>query len=63
MGRSLGVVIPKKLVIKEHIRPNETVDIFIKKRTNPIKETFGTLKFKETTKEILRRSDKEAWDE
>ncbi len=62
-GRSLGVVIPKKFVVKEHIRPNETVEIFIRKRNNPMKETFGTLKFDKSTEEILRKSDKEAWDE
>jgi len=30
---------------------------------NPLKKTFGTLKFKKSTDEVLNESDKEAWDE
>ena len=62
-GRSLGVVLPKKKIIKEGIKENETVVLLIGKRTNALKETFGTFKFKRTTQEILDESDKEDWDE
>ena len=62
-GRSLGVVLPKEKVIKEGIKENETVMLLIGKRTNALKETFGTFKFKRTTQEILDESDKEDWDE
>ena len=33
------------------------------KGKNPIKETFGALKFKRRTEEILDESDKEDWNE
>ena len=62
-GRSLGVVLPKEKIIKEGIKENETVVLLIGKRTNALKETFGTFKFKRTTQEILDESDKEDWDE
>lgn len=62
-GRSVGVVIPKEAVVRERIKTGDTVRLLIKKKENPLKETFGTLKFKKTTQEILRESDEESWDE
>ena len=62
-GRSLGVVIPKDKVKKEGIKENETIKLLIIKKTNVLKETFGTMKFKRTTQEILDESDRVDWDE
>ena len=62
-GRSFGVVIPKEKAIDEDIKENEVVHLLIGKRTNVLKETFGTLKLKTTTQEILDESDREDWDE
>ena len=62
-GRSFGVVIPKERVIGKGIRENETISILIGKRTSALKETFGTLKLKKTTQEILDESDRQDWDE
>ncbi len=33
------------------------------KKKSLLKETFGKLKFKKSTKELLKESDKEDWDE
>ena len=62
-GRSFGVVIPKDKVKEEGIKENEIVRLLIAKRTNVLKETFGTMKFKRSTQEILDESDREDWDE
>ena len=62
-GRSFGVVIPKDKVKEEGIKENETIKLLIIKKTNVLKETFGTMKFKRTTQEILDESDREDWDE
>ena len=62
-GRSLGVVLPKEGVQQEGIGKNDTVTLLITKKRNALRETFGTLKFKKTTDEILKESDEEAWDE
>lgn len=62
-GRSFGIIIPKEAVIKERIKPGDTVKILIKKKANPLKETFGILKLKRSTKEILDEIDKEGWNE
>ena len=62
-GRSFGVVIPKDKIKEEGIKENETIRLLIGKKTNVLKETFGTLKFKRTTQEILDESDRQDWDE
>ena len=62
-GRSFGIVIPKEKIKEEGIKENETVKLFISKKTNVLKETFGTMKFKRSTQEILDESDREDWDE
>ncbi|MBI2653993.1 AbrB/MazE/SpoVT family DNA-binding domain-containing protein [Candidatus Woesearchaeota archaeon] len=62
-GRSFGVVIPKEKIREEGIKENEIIKLLIAKKTNVLKETFGTLKFKRTTQEILDESDREDWDE
>ena len=62
-GRSFGVVIPKEKIREEGIKENETIKLFIAKRTNVLKETFGTFKFKKSTDEMMREIDKELWRE
>ncbi|MBI2652505.1 AbrB/MazE/SpoVT family DNA-binding domain-containing protein [Candidatus Woesearchaeota archaeon] len=61
-GRSFGVVIPKEKIKEEGIKENETIRLLIGKKTNVLKETFGTFKFKKTTQEMLDEIDKESWD-
>lgn len=62
-GRSIGVVIPKDAVVSEHLKAGDTVELLLLKKTNALKETFGTLKFKKTTDEILKEIKGESWDE
>lgn len=61
-GRSFGVVLPKISVKEAGIRKNETVTLLVARERNLLKETFGTLRFKKSTDEILKESDEEAWD-
>ena len=62
-GRSFGVVIPKDKIKQEGIKDNETITLLITKRTNVLRETFGTMKFKKSTDEMMREIDKELWGE
>ncbi len=62
-GRSMGVVIPKTVAIQEHIKSGDTVKLLILKKSNPIKKTFGTFKFKKNTEQMLKEADEEAWNE
>lgn len=60
-GNSIGIALPKEMIEKEHIKPNETLIITLKKRRT-IKEIFGTAKFKKTAQE-MKDEDREAWGE
>ncbi len=60
-GRSLGVVIPKEKIVEEGIKENETISLLIGKKTNVLKETFGTLKFKKSTQKMMEEIDREMW--
>ena len=62
-GRSIGVVIPKEAASKAHLNAGYRIRLLIMKNKNPLKETFGILKFKRSTEENLREVDKEAWNE
>jgi len=52
-GNSVGVVIPKEVVRKLHVKAGDQVVIDIQKRDNPLKELFGSMKFSKPTKELL----------
>ncbi len=62
-GRSLGIVIPKEAAKEEGIGKDDSVTVLITRRTNPLRETFGTLRFRKPTDTILKESDEEGWDE
>lgn len=62
-GRSFGVVVPMDKIKKENLSEKDELKILITKKKNPLKETFGTVKFKRPIEEILKEGDKESWDE
>ena len=45
-GNSIGVILPKDIVEKEHIKENMRINILISKKSNVLNETFGMLKGK-----------------
>ena len=61
-GNSIGIVIPRDAVIREKIKPGDFVKLLLKKKQNPLKETFGILKLKRATKDILKEVDEESWN-
>lgn len=61
-GNSLGVVIPHKIVEELELQPNETVELaVIHNGMQGVKDSFGTLKTKKSTQEIMDEID-EDWD-
>ena len=61
-GNSFGVVIPKEIVDSQKLKENEEVEILIiKKNRNILKESFGILKFKKTTDQMMREMDRELY--
>ncbi len=62
-GRSIGLVIPKEVIIKEGLEEGDTINFLIVKKSNPIKNTFGILRSKVNTAKLLKEVDKELWDD
>jgi len=55
-GNSVGIVIPSKVVRDLKVKPGEELDIGIEKRSNVLKELFGTLRTKKTTKDLIEKT-------
>ena len=53
-GNSLGIIIPKDEVESLNLKEDQTVIVEITKKENPLKELFGSAKFKKPTKELLQ---------
>lgn len=54
-GNSVGIIIPKDVVRDMKIKPNEEICIDIsKKKTNVLREMFGTSKFSKPTSQPLK---------
>ena len=64
-GNSIGVIIPKEVAEREGIKEGNPVELMVRRPRNPIKETFGILKgkFKKSTDELMRETDKELYNE
>ncbi|HZX11946.1 MAG TPA: AbrB/MazE/SpoVT family DNA-binding domain-containing protein [Candidatus Nanoarchaeia archaeon] len=62
-GNSFGVLVPKGVTLKEGLKEGDKVLLFLTKKTDALKKTFGTAKFRKTTEEILKQGDKDSWDE
>ncbi len=62
-GRSLGVVIPQDATRKEGLKEGSKVKLVISKPGNPFRESFGALRMKKPTKQLLREIRREGWDE
>ncbi len=58
-GNSIGVIIPKEEINKMNISEGQEIMITIEKKENPLKELFGALNFRKSTKQILRETRKE----
>ena len=63
-GNSLGVVIPKEVFIKERLKPGQRIRAMIFRKgngRNVLRKTFGILKCKKSTEQMMREMDKELW--
>ena len=51
---SLGLIIPKEVVRKKNLKPNQTIKLLLEEDSNVLKETVGSLKgkIKESTQSI-----------
>ena len=60
-GNSIGVIIPKNLVVKECIKAGQNVRIEIKPAGHPFAKYLGTLKTGRPVQEIKDELKKELW--
>jgi|ETNmetMinimDraft_20_1059909.scaffolds.fasta_scaffold635509_1 hypothetical protein len=42
-GNSYGVTIPKKIIEAEHIKEDEPIEVFIRKKDLTLRDVFGTI--------------------
>lgn len=57
IGGSVGVIIPREIVEKEHIKPEDTVEIKVK-RKDSLESIWGILKdIKKPTQQIMKEID------
>lgn len=59
-GNSLGIVIPKEIVIKEGLRPNEHVTITIS-RKQILEDFFGKLKKARIDAQKMKDESRKMW--
>ena len=64
-GTSLAFVIPKDVVVKKHLKPNQEIKVLLEEDNSTLERTFGILrgKIKESTEDIMREIDEELWGE
>lgn len=61
-GNSFGIIIPLEVLKSKRIREGEEIDAIIIKKSNVLKETFGTHKFSKSIKQLMKETDKELYD-
>ncbi len=60
-GSSLGIIIPKEIIKRENLKQNQSIRILAveTKSKTKVKDIFGKLKFKKSTKKILDEVDRD----
>jgi len=64
-GNSLGLIIPKETVEKEHIKEKEKLRFLIIRDSNVLKETFGMVKgkWKKSAQQFKDQARKELYND
>ena len=62
-GNSFGIIIPKDVAEKEHIKEGQKLNLIILKKSDVLKKTFGTFKFDKSAQEIKDEIRKELYDD
>ena len=62
-GHSLGLVIPRGQARVHQIKVGDKVELLLRKKTNVLRETFGTAKIKKPTDQMMSEIDKLLYDD
>ncbi len=57
IGGSLGVILPRELVVREHIKPHEKITIRVRK-AKPLGHFFGTTTWEASTEKMIEEIKK-----
>ena len=57
-GNSIGVILPRDIIREKNIKPEEEIILTIEKKRSVLKELFGALYFKKSTKILIEESRK-----
>ncbi len=60
IGNSVGVIFPKEFAEKEHIKPNQKINVQLIKKAD-LTDLFGSLKTKQTGQEF-KNMVRKGWD-
>ncbi len=62
-GGSWGTTLSKEELQRAHYKPGDDIRLLILPKNNPVKESFGKLKLKKPTAQLMRELDQEMWHE
>ena len=62
-GNSFGIIIPLEVVRRKKMREGEKIKAFIVKKSNVLRETFGSHKFSKPVPRLMKEMDKELYNE
>lgn len=59
-GNSIGIILPKRVVEENNIKPYEEIVIEVKgKAGNVLRELYGSIKFSKPTRQLLKEARKD----
>ena len=62
-GNSYGLVIPVDIIRRRNMKEGERIKVIIVKKSNVLKETFGSHKFSKPIKQLMKETDRELYNE
>ncbi|MSS74826.1 hypothetical protein EXS73_01245 [Candidatus Pacearchaeota archaeon] len=61
-GNSYGLIIPQAIMESKNLKEGEEIEAIIIKKSNVLRETFGTHKFSKPIAKLMKEVDKELYD-
>ena len=62
-GNSYGIVVPLEVMRRKKMKEGDKIKVIIIKKSNVLRETFGSHKFYKPIKELMKETDKELYYE
>jgi len=61
-GNSYGIIIPIGILKRKNISEGEEIDAIIIKKSNVLRESFGTHRFSKPINKLMKEVDRELYD-